>query len=104
MGWGTHYKHTGYLSRISKSEIWSKKEELERNIEGYWRQILAYMAATPPAYKKYDIGEGEQPYAEFIANEVAKLREYMEEDYSLLHCIEDCIEAESENEENVTEG
>lgn len=104
MGWGTYYKHTGYLSRINKSSIWSKKEELERNIEGYWREILAYMAATPPEYKKYDDGEGEYPYPEFIARKVAEFREYMEEDYRLLAQLEDCIEAESENEENVTEG
>ena len=27
MGWGTYYKYDGYLSRIGKNEIDSKREE-----------------------------------------------------------------------------
>ena len=29
MGWGTYYKYDGYLSRIGKNEIESKREECE---------------------------------------------------------------------------
>lgn len=102
MGWGTRYKHTGYLSRISKSQIWSKKDEIERRLDLCWREILAYMAATPPEIAK-DCAGAEYPYVEFIAAKVAELREDMEEDYSLLTQIKDCIEAEEENPENITE-
>ena len=29
MSWGTYYKHEGYLSRIGKNEIESKREECQ---------------------------------------------------------------------------
>ena len=44
MGWGTYYKYDGYLSRIGKNEIESKREECESINDMMWREILAYMA------------------------------------------------------------
>ena len=49
MAWGTYYKFEGYLSRISKSQLESKLEECQQINDMLWREILAYMAATPPA-------------------------------------------------------
>ena len=37
MGWGTYYKYDGYLSRIGKNEIGSKREECESINEMLWR-------------------------------------------------------------------
>ena len=66
MGWGTFYKFDGYLSRIGKDEIESKREECKSINDMMRREILAYMAMTPPAFAKDDDGH-EYPWAEFVA-------------------------------------
>ncbi len=66
MSWGTYYQYNGYLSHIGKNEIYNKREECESVNDMLWREILAYMASTPPVYAKDDQGN-EYPWAEFIA-------------------------------------
>ena len=103
MAWGTYYKFEGYLSRISKSQLGSKLEECQRINDMLWREILAYMAATPPATAKDCEGE-EYPYPEYLAMKIRELREEIEENATLMARINDCLEAMRENPENVTEG
>lgn len=103
MGWGTYYKHEGYLSRIGKDSLWSKKEELERVNKMLWEEILAYMAATPLEYAK-DCEGSEYPYVEFLTFKMREFREEIEDNCYMLARIGDCIEAKEENPENVTEG
>ena len=52
MSWGTYYQYNGYLSHIGKNEIDSKREECNSVNDMLWREILAYMASTPPATAK----------------------------------------------------
>ena len=103
MSWGTYYKFEGYLSRISKSQLEYKLEECQRINDMLWREILAYMAATPPATAKDCEGE-EYPYPEYLAMKIRELREEIEENATLMARINDCLEAMRENPKNVTEG
>jgi hypothetical protein len=103
MAWGTYYKFDGYLSRISKSQLAGKLEECQQINDMLWREILAYMAATPPATAKDCEGE-EYPYPEYLAMKIRELREEIEENATLMARINDCLEAMRENPENVTEG
>ena len=103
MSWGTYYKYDGYLSRIGKNQIDSKREECQRINDMLWREILAYTAMTPPAIAK-DCEGSEYPWAEFIAMKVENLREEIEENIALMTRIDDCNEAMHDNPENVTEG
>ena len=103
MGWGTYYKYDGYLSRIGKNEIESKRVECESINEMMWREILAYMAMTPPAYAKDDEGH-EYPWPEFIAMKLREFREEIEENARLVARLDDCEEAMRDNPDSVTEG
>ena len=103
MGWGTYYKYDGYLSRIGKNEIESKREECESINEMLWREILAYMAMTPSAYAKDDEGH-EYPWPEFIAMKLREFREEIEENARLVARLDDCEEAMRDNPDSVTEG
>ncbi len=103
MSWGTYYQYNGYLSHIGKNEIYNKREECESVNDMLWREILAYMASTPPAYAKDDQGN-EYPWAEFIAMKLRELREGIEDNDMLIARLDACDEALRENPENVTEG
>ena len=72
MSWGTYYQYNGYLSHIGKNEIDSKREECNSVNDMLWREILAYMAATPPAYAKDDEGN-EYPWAGVHRNEAPRI-------------------------------
>lgn len=102
MSWGTTYRHEGYLSRIYKSQIPSKKEECTKAINDLWSVILSYMSATPPAYAKSDDGY-EYPYSEFIVNKLNDIRAELEDNMYLLHCINDCEDTMEDDPDNVTE-
>ena len=103
MSWGTYYKHDGYLSRIGKNEIPGKREECQNINDMLWREILAYMASTPPATAKDEEGS-EYPWQEFIAMKVRQMREEIEDNDRLMARLDDCAEAMEDNPENVTEG
>ena len=103
MSWGTYYKHEGYLSRIGKHEIESKREECQRINDMLWREILAYMASTPPAMMKDD-EDNEYPWAEFLAMKMREFREEIEDNARLMARLDDCAEAMHDTPENVTEG
>ena len=103
MSWGTYYKHEGYLSRIGKNEIESKRVDCQEINDLLWNEILAYMASTPPATAK-DAEGNEYPWPEFIAMKVRELREEIEDNAGLMARLDDCEEAMKENPENVTEG
>ena len=103
MAWGTYYKFEGYISRISKCQLENKLEECQQINDMLWREILAYMAATPPATAKDCEGE-EYPYPEYLAMKIRELREEIEENATLMARLNDCLEAMRENPENVTEG
>lgn len=100
MGWGTRYKYNGYLSRIHKDSIDDKLEECKQINDLLWREVLAYMASTPPTMTK-DIEGTEHPYQEFLAAKVKELRDNMEENYRLIASLEDCVEAMIEDPESV---
>ena len=102
MGWGTYYKHDGYLSRIAKNEIEYKREECRNINDMLWREILAYMASTPPATAKNEEGT-EYPWPEFIAMKIREFREEIEENVRLMARLDDCAETMNEHPENVTE-
>ena len=68
-----------------------------------WREILAYMASTPPSMTKSDDGH-EYPWPEFISMRVQHLREEIEENTMLIARIDDCQEAMRDNPESVIEG
>jgi len=103
MSWGTYYKHEGYLSHIGKNGIESKREECRNINDMIWREILAYMASTPPATAK-DVEGDEYPWPEFIAMKIREMREEIEGNAALMARLDDCTEAMEENPENVTEG
>ena len=103
MGWGTFYKFDGYLSRIGKDEIESKREECKSINDMMWSEILAYMAMTPPVYAKDDEGN-EYPWAEFIAMKLREYRNEIEENNMLIARLDDCDEAMRDNPDNVKEG
>ena len=103
MSWGTYYKHEGYLSHIAKREIGSKREECQHVNDMLWREILAYMAMTPPVMMKDEEGN-EYPWAEFIAMKIREFREEIEENAMLTARLDDCDEAMSDNPDSVTEG
>ena len=103
MSWGTYYKHEGYLSHIGKHEIESKREECQNINDMIWREILAYMASTPPATAK-DAEGNEYPWPEFIAMKVREMREEIEGNAGLTARLDDCAESMEEHPEDVTEG
>lgn len=103
MGWGVHYKHSGYLSRLTIASLEDKLEELRKVNDLLWREILAYMASTPPQTAKDSEGS-EYPWQEFIAVDVAQKRETIEENMLLIARIEDCLDVLREKPEDVKEG
>lgn len=103
MSWGTYYKHEGYLSRISKSQINEEIEEREADNRRIYAEMLAYMAQTPPAYAKD--GEGhEYPWNEFLIQKMREFQEELEENTFLLCRLCQCREVLREHPENVEEG
>ena len=94
MSWGTYYKYDGYLSRIGKNEIDSKREECKS---------INDMMMTPPAYAKDDEGN-EYSWAEFIAMKLREYRNEIEENNMLIARLDDCDEAMRDNPDNVKEG
>ena len=103
MGWGTYYKHNGYLSRIGKNELHSKLDDLKDLNDMFWREILAYAASTPTARVKDDEG-GEWMWQEFIANKIKNYRQEIEENDWLIAHINDCLEVLEERPDDVKEG
>ena len=100
MGWGLDYIYKGYINRITEQSIDDVREECKARIELYWREILAYMAATPPAYDEDDEG-GKIPMPETLAVKVAELRGSLEEDMYTLMQIDQYYESlEQKEEEN----
>lgn len=102
MSWGTIYKHEGYLIRIRKDEVENRINKCNQNIENTWQKILAYMAATPPAYAKTEDGV-EYPYPEYLTELLEDLKDYLEGEVALRQRLEDCNEAMKEDPDNVTE-
>lgn len=102
MGWGTTYKYDGYLSRIHKDDLENKREELVGINDMIWREILAYMAMTPPVMVKDDEGN-ECPWPEFIAMKIKSMRDELEENEQLIARIDDCIETLHEHPEDVND-
>lgn len=100
MSWGVSYKYDGYLSHMTTEELEDKLEENKQLVDMYWREILALIAATPPATTKDDEGN-EYPYHEYVAMKVHKYQEEIEECMWEIHHIEDCLEAMQEHPEDV---
>ena len=103
MSWGTYYKHEGYLSRISKSQIDEEIEEHEADNRRIYAEMLAYMAQTPPAYAK-DCEGREYPWNEFLLQKMRQFQEELEENLHLLCRLRQCREALRKNPEDVEEG
>lgn len=103
MSWGTYYKYNGYLSHIGKHELDLKIEECNETVARVFREILAYMAMTPPLYAKDCEGE-EYPWAEHVANLARQYQEELEEAIVLRTSLCDCKETLLEHPEEVTEG
>ena len=100
MGWGTMYKHTGYLSHVYKHEIDGKYDDCQRINDMIWREILAYMSQTPPAMMT--AGEGEEyPWPEFIAMKVNEYRHDLEENIKLMAQIDECRDVMAEHPDDV---
>lgn len=103
MSWGTYYRHEGYLSRIGKDEIEEQIDECDGNIARIFREMLALMAMTPPAYAK-DCEGNEYPWAEHIAQLAKNYQEELEDAIALRTRLYDCQEVMREHPENVEEG
>lgn len=103
MSWGVYYKYDGYLSHLSKNELESELEKLKKVNDLMWREMLAYMAATPPDMSK-DIEGEEYPTPEFFAVKIKDYRDTIEENMDTIIHIEDCLETMKDNPEDVTEG
>ena len=103
MSWGTYYKHEGYLSRISKSQIDEEIEEHEADNRRIYAEMLAYMAQTPPAYAK-DCDGREYPWSEFLSQKMREYQEELEENTCLLCRLHQCREVLREHPEDVEEG
>ena len=103
MSWGTYYNYDGYLSRIGKNELDQKIEECNETVARVFREIIAYMAMTPPTYAKDGDGE-EYPWAEYVANQAHQFQEELEEAIALRARLYDCQETLHEYPEKVTEG
>lgn len=101
MGWGTIYKHEGYLSRIHKSRIPDEIDECTKTIHRLWTQIAIYMAQTPPAWD--DSEYGKRPYAAFLEELISEIREELEESVILRYRLQECAEVMEESPEDVTE-
>jgi hypothetical protein len=102
MGWAVNYKYNGELNRMSISGLESELEGYKRMVDLYWREMLAYMSATPQNVK--DCEGHEIPYPEHLAVKIAEYRENIEDYYWWIHHIQDCLDALSEDKKNVTEG
>ena len=102
MGWGVSYKYDGYLSRMSISALESELENYQKMIDLIYRELLAYMAATPQNEK--DCEGAEIPYPEALAIKIAEIRDSLDDYYWWVHHIQDCLEALRENKDNVEEG
>lgn len=103
MSWGTYYKHSGYLSRIGKNDIEEEIDECNDTIARVFRELLALMAMTPPAYAK-DCEGNEYPWSEHIAQLAKNYQEELEDAISLRTRLFDCQEAMREHPEDVEEG
>lgn len=103
MSWGVSYQYDGYLIRLTKNELPEKLEDLKDDNDAMWREILAYMASTPPANIKDSEGS-EYPFNDFIANHIKYLRDEIERNTALIARIEDCMETMHDHPELVTEG
>lgn len=100
MGWGINYTYKGYLNKITEHSVDDVREDCKRRIELYWREILAYMAATPPPYFEDEEG-GRMTTPEVLAVDVQRIREGLEEDmYTLMQIDQyyDSIEQQEEKE------
>ena len=100
MSWGTCYKYEGYLLRINKNEIDDKIDECNEDIERIFREILAYMAMTPPIEAK-DCEGNEYPWPEELASLVKRYQDEVEEALVLRTHLYDCKETLDEHPENV---
>lgn len=92
MGWGTSYTYHGYISRVNESELDDKIEEAKRINDMLWRELLGYMAMTPPTYAESEDGT-RYPWPEFLSMKIQSLREEIEDNDRMIARIEDCIEA-----------
>lgn len=102
MGWGVSYKYDGYLSRMAICNLEDELEHYKKMVDLIYREMLAYMAATPQNEK--DCEGAEVPYPEALAVKIAEYRDSLEDYYWWIHHIEDCLEAKRENEDSVKEG
>ena len=100
MSWGVSYKYDGYLSHMTTEELEDKLEENKQLVDMIKRELIAYVAATPPAMAKDEDGN-EYPHPEFAAMKVNKYWEELFEYMWEIHHIEDCLEALQENPEDV---
>lgn len=105
MSYGISYTYDGYLSHMSKDRLDDEYDDQQKEIDLVFREILAYMAATPPPFVKYDEEEsGEYPYPEFLAMKVKEYRERLEEAIAMQVRISECQEAMREHPDQVVEG
>ena len=100
MSWGTIYKYEGYLLRITQGEINDKIDECNETVERVFREILAYMAMTPPINAK-DEEDYEYPWAEHLVVLIKRYHDELEEAIALRTHLYDCKETLDEHPENV---
>ena len=101
MGWGIDYTYKGYLNKITEDSVDDVREECKRRIELYWREILAYMAATPPYFEDEEGGRMTTP--EVLAVDVQRIRESLEEDMYTLMQIDQYYESIEQQKEDTNE-
>ena len=103
MSWGLDYTYKGRILRMTKDQLFYKKEELEQVNEMLWQEILSYMASTPtPTAKDDDASEG-IIWQEYITLKFRELKRSLEENLQELHQINDCIDAMDKDYNNVKE-
>ena len=89
------YKYDGIIQDVSKDNYLDKKAEAEGMNDMLWRDLLAYAAATPPAWAEDCEGE-KYPYPEYLEMKLRDIRESIEENMRLIRDIELADEAKDQ--------
>lgn len=91
-----YYEFDKCYSQMDKSDLEEKKFECQCLNDHLWSEILAYMAATPPAMIKNDDNE-EYPYPEFLVSKLHELRDEIEGNAATIARLDDYLDAMNEN-------
>lgn len=100
MGCRIYYKYDGAVPDTYKSRLPSDLDRTTRILDGYWAELLAMAAATPPVDAVAECGD-RYPYSQFLAEKFLSFREHMEDYYREKVHMEDCLQVMEESPDKV---